>query len=94
MVWLVVGPSLPPETFRKGHPHAYQCGLGTRRHGVLRSISVLPGRKIRQHIEKKRQDNKNVSQENIVEGWSPPTDYVLPFLEEQRANWINKKTTG
>jgi hypothetical protein len=50
--------------------------------------------KIREHIEKKRQDNKNVSQENIVEGWSPPTDYVLPFLEEQRANWINKKTTG
>jgi hypothetical protein len=51
--------------------------------------------KIRQHIETKRQDNKNnnnKTMENSARGWSPSTDFVLPFLEELRAIWINNQT--
>ena len=48
---------------------------------------------IRQRIEKKKQDNKNETQENSAGGWSPSTDYVLPYLEELRAIWINNQTT-
>ena len=95
MVWLVVGPCVPLEVFcRQILSIPTKAGCDCAAMASSDSYLLLLGEKIRQHIETRRQENKNVSPENIPGGWSPPTDYVLPYLEEMRSNWINKKTSS